>query len=183
MVEADVTGLVLVSGPSRGGKSRWAESLLTTHPRVTYVATAASRPHDSAWQDRIQLHRERRPADWLLHETNADLPEVLHQIEPDQSVLVDALGGFVACCLDLPPAQWENRCHALIQALIQRPTTVVVVIEETGWGVVPATAIGGLFRDRLGALAQELEQHSQRSWLVLQGRALDLHALGQPVCR
>ena len=62
-----------------------------------------------------------------------------------------------------------------------RQRAAVVVIEETGWGVVPPTAIGGLFRDRLGSLAQALEKHSQRSWLVVQGRALDLHALGIPV--
>ena len=32
----------------------------------------------------------------------------------------------------------------------------VLVIEETGWGLVPPTAIGGLFRDRLGLLAERL---------------------------
>ena len=56
-----------------------------------------------------------------------------------------------------------------------------MVIEETGWGVVPPTAIGGLFRDRLGALAQRLDRQAVASWLVVQGRALDLHALGVPV--
>ena len=59
--------------------------------------------------------------------------------------------------------------------------TCVLVIEETGWGVVPPTAIGGLFRDRLGALAQRLDRQAVASWLVVQGRALDLHALGVPV--
>ena len=38
--------LILVSGPSRGGKSRWAESLLIDEPRVVYIATAAERPDD-----------------------------------------------------------------------------------------------------------------------------------------
>ena len=31
--------LVLVNGPSRGGKSRWAEYLLRESGSVTYVAT------------------------------------------------------------------------------------------------------------------------------------------------
>jgi len=43
---------------------------------------------------------------------------------------------------------------------------------------VPPTAIGGLFRDRLGALAQRLEGLASRSWLVVQGRAIDLHQVG-----
>ena len=55
------------------------------------------------------------------------------------------------------------------------------MIEETGWGVVPPTAIGGLFRDRLGGLAQRLDLQATRSWLVLQGRAVDLHTFSVPV--
>ena len=65
--------------------------------------------------------------------------------------------------------------------LRSRSKPVVIVIEETGWGVVPSTAIGGKFRDRQGELAQELERHASASWLVVQGRALDLHALGVAV--
>ena len=61
------------------------------------------------------------------------------------------------------------------------PQTRVLVIEETGWGVVPPTRIGGLFRDRLGALAQCLQTQADQSWLVLQGRAINLGELGQLV--
>ena len=173
--------LVLVSGPSRGGKSRWAESLLKDCPKVTYVATSAPRPNDPSWQARLELHKTRRPRSWNLLETTDQLPEDLSRLSSDQALLIDALGGFVASCLELDPILWDQRCQALIQAITAHAEQVVVVIEETGWGVVPATAIGGLFRDRIGALAQQLEQHSKRSWLVVQGRALDLHALGIPV--
>jgi adenosylcobinamide kinase/adenosylcobinamide-phosphate guanylyltransferase len=57
----------------------------------------------------------------------------------------------------------------------------VVVCEETGWGVVPSTAAGSRFRDRLGSLQERLQQRSEAAWLVLQGRAIDLLALSQPV--
>ena len=56
--------LILVSGPSRGGKSRWAESLLTNDPFVIYVATGMKRDDDSAWFERLRIHRERRPSHW-----------------------------------------------------------------------------------------------------------------------
>lgn len=174
-------GLVLVSGPSRSGKSRWAETLLEHQDAVTYVATAARREHDVSWQERLRLHRERRPAHWSLVEAEANLPALITDIDPHHHLLIDALGGYVAWCLELEHEQWQNACQQLIKSLTMRQRAAVVVIEETGWGVVPPTAIGGLFRDRLGSLAQALEQHSQRSWLVVQGRALDLHALGIPV--
>ena len=173
--------LILVSGPSRGGKSRWAESLLIDEPRVVYIATAAERPDDLDWQNRLRLHRERRPNHWNLVESGAELPAVITQLQPSEAALIDALGGFVAQHLERGQSAWEQEATQLVDALKQCRSTCVVVIEETGWGVVPPTRIGGLFRDRLGTLAQCLDRQADGSWLVLQGRALDLHRLSQPV--
>ena len=71
--------------------------------------------------------------------------------------------------------------NSLIATIRSSHCTFVLVIEETGWGVVPPTRIGGLFRDRLGSLAQALDRVANAAWLVLQGRALDLHGLGHLV--
>lgn len=180
MAEAE-SGLILVSGPSRSGKSRWAESLIKDEGHVTYVATSATRPDDENWQQRMQLHRQRRPSDWTVLETDLALADDLSLIDDEHAVLIDSLGGFVAWGLSLDTMTWEQHCEQLVECLRQRARPVVIVIEETGWGVVPPTTIGGLFRDRLGSLAQHLETYSQRSWLVVQGRAIDLHALGVPV--
>ena len=179
--QLDDGSLILVSGPSRGGKSRWAESLLIDETSVVYVATAAERPNDVDWQNRLRLHRERRPSHWTLVESAANLPEVITRLKPQEAALIDALGGFVAQHLDLDQSAWELAASQLIDALKQSRSTCVLVIEETGWGVVPPTRIGGLFRDRLGLLAQRLDRQANASWLVLQGRALDLHRLSQPV--
>ena len=181
MVAKPLQGLVLVTGPSRGGKSRWAEHLVAQHSPISYVATSDPRPNDSGWQERLRLHRERRPSEWNLIESGADLSIALNTIPPSHTVLVDALGAFTAWHLDTSPVDWMELEAELIHNLQARQRPVVVVIEETGWGVVPATAIGGRFRDRQGRLAQQLETIASASWLVVQGRALDLHALGYSV--
>ena len=173
--------LILVSGPARSGKSRWAEHLLHHHPAVTYIATAASRPGDQDWQKRLEAHRQRRPEHWSLAEAGGALVQVIDDLAPGQSVLIDALGGFVAHHLELNATDWGHLCEQLIASICSSRCTCVLVIEETGWGVVPPTRIGGLFRDRLGTLAQELDRVADAAWLVLQGRALDLHALGRVV--
>ena len=173
--------LILVSGPARSGKSRWAEHLLHHHPVVTYIATAAACPEDSEWQKRLELHRQRRPDHWALAESGGELVEVVQSLAPGQSVLIDSLGGFVAHHLDLNGPAWNLRCERLIRTITSSHCTCVLVIEETGWGVVPPTRIGGVFRDRLGALAQQLDCVADEAWLVVQGRALDLHALGHRV--
>jgi len=173
--------LVLVHGPARGGKSRWAETLLKDVTPVTYVATAACRPEDASWQERLRLHRSRRPDHWALLEAGPNLAEDLKGVPATHAVLIDALGGFVAQHLEAESETWDRQSGGLLSQLASMDQTCVVVIEETGWGVVPPTAIGGLFRDRLGALAQRLDRQAVASWLVVQGRALDLHALGVPV--
>ncbi len=181
MVAKPLQGLVLVTGPSRGGKSRWAEHLVAQHSPISYVATSDPRPNDSGWQERLRLHRERRPSEWDVIESGADLSTALNTIPPSHTVLVDALGAFTAWHLDASSVDWMELESELIHSLKARQRPVVVVIEETGWGVVPATAIGGRFRDRQGRLAQQLETIASASWLVVQGRALDLHALGYSV--
>ena len=173
--------LILVSGPARSGKSRWAEHLLHHHPVVTYIATAATRPDDPDWQKRLEVHQQRRPDHWSVAECGAELVNVIDNLAPGQSVLIDALGGFVAHHLDLSASEWDQLCERLIATIRSSHCIFVLVIEETGWGVVPPTRIGGLFRDRLGSLAQALDRGANAAWLVLQGRALDLHALGQVV--
>ena len=170
--------LILVSGPARSGKSRWAEHLLHHHPVVTYIATAATRPDDRDWQMRLEAHRKRRPDHWSVAESGAALVNVIDNLAPGQSVLIDALGGFVAHHLELTASDWDQLSERLIASIRSSHCTFVLVIEETGWGVVPPTRIGGLFRDRLGSLAQALDRVADGAWLVLQGRALDLHALG-----
>lgn len=175
--------VVLVSGPARSGKSVWAERLVSaTGLQVTYLATGPLRPEDISWQERLERHRQRRPPGWRQREIGAALPAALEEeSQPDRVVLVDSLGTWLVHHLDLEAPAWERHCDQLVAALGRCRAAVVLVAEEVGWGVVPATAIGGLFRDRLGALMEQLEPHCDRSWLVIRGRALDLHRLGVPI--
>lgn len=208
-------GLILVSGPSRSGKSRWAEHLADRSGLpVTYLATGADRPGDRPWQQRVLLHRQRRPPHWTTLEVGGELEAALghlglelddrasldldgfeqamglsiardpgapRAVNPSKLLLIDSLGTWLAHHLDLDESAWFQRQERLLQALHQQGSPVVLVCEEVGWGVVPPTAIGGLFRDRIGSLQQRLMQQAAAAWLVVQGRALNLMALGEPV--
>src|SRR2546430_15681671 len=95
---------VLVLGGIRSGKSEYAESLVSTATEVRYVATAATAAEDDPeWAARLAAHRERRPAAWQTEEVGADpgrLAGLLAEAKPDQTVLVDDLGGGMAAPLD-----------------------------------------------------------------------------------
>lgn len=182
MVVVDPGTLTLVTGPSRGGKSRWAEHLAAASAlRIHYLATAEEDPDDASWQARLALHRQRRPREWTLHTPGPELPAWLERFDASDLVLIDALGTWLARHLELGAADWQQCQEEFLAALQSCSAAVVLVAEETGWGVVPATAIGGRFRDRMGLLLDQLHRSCDASWLVLHGRALNLLALSVPV--
>ncbi len=149
---------LLVTGGARSGKSTHAEAVLRGHPAVTYVATAPAYPDDPEWAARVAAHRARRPARWSVVES-ADVAGVLRAAGPDQAILVDCLALWVTSVVDAAGA-WDDpeRAHVtaaealeeVLAALAATPADVVLVTNEVGSGVVPASASGRLFRDLLG---------------------------------
>lgn len=179
---AELWQLELITGPARSGKSRWAEHRAHGSERpVHYLATGPQLPDDPQWQLRLDRHRRRRPASWTCHEVGAQLAPALAALPPGDLALVDSLGTWVSWGLELQEALWAERVEDLLASLAGRSAPVLLVSEQTGWGVVPPTAIGGRFRDRLGALEERLSGHCRHLWLVVAGRAIDLLALSQPV--
>ena len=176
--------LHLVLGPARSGKSRWAEHLAASSGlRVVYVATGPERPSDDAWQRRLADHRRRRPARWSTLELPdpQQLPTALRDLAGEHTALVDSLGSWVAASLGLSDQAWALLCRQLLQSTAKSRAHLIVVSEQTGWGVVPPTAIGGLFRDRLGSIERQLVARADDSWLVVAGRAIRISDLGQAV--
>ncbi|MEB3335518.1 MAG: bifunctional adenosylcobinamide kinase/adenosylcobinamide-phosphate guanylyltransferase [Cyanobacteriota bacterium] len=175
-------GLTLVSGPAASGKSRWAEHLARASGKaVVVLATGPDLPDDPSWQLRLRRHRDRRPPSWRTLEVGGALSAGLERLGRDELALVDSLGTWVAAHLQTESADWSRLVETCLTTLQRCPAPVVMVGEETGWGVVPVTAAGGRFRDRLGELQQQLTPLCGASWLVVQGRAIDLAALGRPV--
>jgi adenosylcobinamide kinase/adenosylcobinamide-phosphate guanylyltransferase len=71
--------------------------------------------------------------------------------------------------------------ESLVQVVQQTPAALILVGEEAGWGVSPATAIGGLFRQRLGELQRQLAPLCDTSWLAVHGRAIEISRLGEAI--
>jgi len=172
--------LTLVIGGARSGKSEWAEHLAhASGLPVTYVATAQDYPNDLEWQRRIKLHQQRRPKNWQLQVIPVALAEFLSRCTPEQTILIDSLGTWVSNCLAQDEAHWQSTQIRLIAHLQSCPSQVIVVCEETGWGVVPAFSSGRLFRDRLGHLTRQLGLIAHAVHLVIAGYTLRLDQMGE----
>ena len=174
-------GLISITGPIKSGKSKLAEFLITEHDSVTYIATSKPRPNDPDWQKRIDLHRKRRPDRWSLIEHPKDICTAIESIYPNESILIDSLGGLVEDHLRDDDDLWNNFQINFLSCLSENKLCIVIVSEEVGWGIVPATPIGHLFRERLSTLTSLISRQSQKRWLAFNGTAIDLDEIGHGI--
>ncbi|MCU7279643.1 bifunctional adenosylcobinamide kinase/adenosylcobinamide-phosphate guanylyltransferase [Pseudomonas peradeniyensis] len=165
----------LILGGARSGKSRLAEQLAEASGLpVTYIAT--SQPLDGEMNERVRLHRERRPAHWGLVEEPVALADVLRaEAAEGRCLLVDCLTLWLTNLLmledDLRLAQERD---ALFDCLEQLPGTLVLVSNETGLGVVPMGELTRRYVDLAGTLHQAVAERCQRVVLTVAGLPLML---------
>jgi adenosylcobinamide kinase / adenosylcobinamide-phosphate guanylyltransferase len=160
-----LTPLTLVIGGARSGKSRFAEGLVGTGPR-RYIATA------QAWDDemraRIEQHQADRGDGWTTVEAPLDLAGALADAQPHEVVLVDCATLWLSNHL-LAEHDLEAESTQLLAALSACPAPVVIVSNETGFGIVPDNALARQFRDAQGRLNQRFADQAELAVLVVAG--------------
>ncbi|WP_433126069.1 bifunctional adenosylcobinamide kinase/adenosylcobinamide-phosphate guanylyltransferase [Micromonospora sp. CA-240977] len=175
-MSVDGWNTVLVLGGIRSGKSEFAESLVTDAPVVRYLATAPEGdPEDTEWATRLAAHRARRPGSWTTEETTEDprrLADVLSSAEPNETLLVDDLGGWVTVLLDPDhqPADDVATIAELAEAIRACAARVVLVSPEVGLSLVPTTPLGRAFTDALGAANRAVADACDTVALVVAGQ-------------
>jgi adenosylcobinamide kinase / adenosylcobinamide-phosphate guanylyltransferase len=169
--------LRLLLGGARSGKSALAVRLAQSWDGpVVFVATARARDGDMA--ERIERHKRDRPAGWTTVEEPVELVTALRDAPVDAFLVVDCLTLWVA---NLMEAEWpeeriEQAARDAAAALSARTTPGVVVSNEVGLGVVPATQLGRSYRDVLGRVNGAFAEAADSAQLIVAGRALDLGA-------
>jgi adenosylcobinamide kinase / adenosylcobinamide-phosphate guanylyltransferase len=160
---------VLVLGGARSGKSSFAQRVAAEcGSPVAYVATATA--EDEEMIERIRLHRAARPPEWLTHES----PRSLALPPGDaRTVLVEDLT-LLLSNLMAEFADAEGRARAEVEQLLKARVNVVVVSNEVGMGIVPATPLGREFRDALGRLNQHAAAAMSEVYLLVAGLPLRL---------
>jgi adenosylcobinamide kinase/adenosylcobinamide-phosphate guanylyltransferase len=137
---------------------------------VLYVATAlASR--DPELEERVRIHRERRPAGWgTLELGGGDLGVVLDAAGQWRAVLLDSLTLWVSA--RMPGENKEKTLLELdrfLEGAAAHATPLILVSDEVGLGVVPESDAGRAFRDALGLANQRAAAVAEEVRLCVAG--------------
>ncbi len=178
--------LILVTGGTRAGKSDFALKLASGLERpVLFVATAEVKDEEMA--ERVERHRASRPGHWRTLEEPTGLPEAIsNTLQPSEGewvVLMDCLNLWVSNLLLAREGRETGRAiEEEIRVLVDRlldwhdrsGTTLILVTNEVGLGLVPTNRLGRQFTDILGKANQMVAAKAERVYLLVSGLPLEL---------
>ncbi len=177
----------LVIGGVRSGKSRFVQEYatrLSAGGRVVFIATARHDSSDLSLAARIARHRASRPAHWETVEAPVALSGAITALAiepPPAAILVDCLTLWLSNMLlrtgdaeakdfaDRARVEFEHETAALLSAIRSASSAIVLVTNEVGSGIAPATALGNVFADLQGELNQAVAAECATVFHVVAG--------------
>lgn len=183
--------VVLVTGGARSGKSTFAEKYAERLGSAgIYVAT--SQIFDAEMEQRIELHRHRRiqtSFHWETVEEPCELTALLGRLQElpgikaqEKVILVDCLTLWLTNCLfryedDDPHYHVMRMVNELVQLLSSFEGNLLLVSNEVGYGIVPESPLGRLFRDLSGMMNQRVASACDQVFLVSSGIPVELNSI------
>jgi adenosylcobinamide kinase/adenosylcobinamide-phosphate guanylyltransferase len=169
-----MSGHVLVLGGARSGKTGFAEKLaMRAGDRPLYLATAQAL--DEEMQERVKLHQQQRHKRFATIEEPISLASALEAAADTYDViLVDCLTLWITNLLaaNRNVAAAVDELAAVLPRI--RNSTVILVSNEVGLGIVPDNPLARTFRDLAGAAHQRLAEICTDVHFVIAGLPMTL---------
>ncbi len=176
---------VLIIGGAGSGKSHFAQELAPKlGEAVLFVATAVA--GDEEMRQRIERHKRARSAAWSTLEATSHLgSQILEKIGEAQVVIVDCITLLVNNIFSQYSDQAGEQINApliekgviaevgeLIECIDRLDASFIIVTNEVGLGLVPASRLGRSYRDLLAKANQMLAQVADDVYLMVAGLPL-----------
>lgn len=183
----------LVTGGARSGKSDFAEQQIWHEESVCYVATGIVTQPDAEFQQRVQHHQERRPLTWETREQFEQLSALfekgefpvylldcatmlttnllfkrIEQYYPHNITLTD--DNFLTKdeqthLTTLLLSEWQH----ILKSIKKSQSTVWIVTNEVGLGIVPDNRLARFYRDLQGKVNQLIAKEADEVHFIICG--------------
>ena len=166
--------LIFITGGARSGKSAFALNLANSMgKRKCYLATAQAL--DSEMEERIARHKAERGNDWDCIEESLKVAEKIEELKVRYDVILfDCLTLWVSNLMheynvEALRAVPLPEINSLISACNTSGSTVIVVSNEVGLGIVPDNQLARQFRDLAGTANQLFAKAAEEAYFVVSG--------------
>ena len=163
--------MILITGGCRSGKSCYALDYANRHfSRKLYLATGEVLDEEMA--RRVEIHRRARGPEWQTIEEPIEVGDRIvqhgHKVEV---ILLDCLTLWLSNLL----LKWDHESKILTEVekltktIRQSQTTLIIVTNEVGMGIVPVEPLGRRFRDLSGIANQRMAEAADTVIFMVSG--------------
>lgn len=161
---------ILIIGGARSGKSWYALELSKAYPGEEKIFVATCVPRDDEMKERVERHRKERGAGWKTLEIPVHIADAITQNSRSAGlILIDCLTLWVTNLIfeikDEPAI--HHYLDRLIESIRKADSTLILVSNEVGCGIVPENPLARRFRDIAGRVNQQVASVcSKVFWMV-----------------
>jgi len=162
---------ILITGGCRSGKSRFALDYANQHySKKLYLATCEVLDEEMA--QRVENHKKMRGPEWQTVEEPIEIVDIIGQYEDGvEVILLDCITLWLSNLLikgdtDLKIIDEINR---FVEMIKQTSTSLIMVSNEVGMGIVPADPLSRRFRDLSGIVNQKIAEVADTVIYIVSG--------------
>jgi adenosylcobinamide kinase/adenosylcobinamide-phosphate guanylyltransferase len=163
--------MILITGGCRSGKSRFALDYANQHfSKKIYLATCEALDQEMA--QRIEHHKKMRGPEWHTIEEPIEISDQikLHGDEVEV-ILLDCITLWLSNLLmrRKDDAEIVEEISRFIDTIKEKQTSLILVSNEVGLGIVPEDPLGRRFRDLSGMANQKIAEAVNKVILMVSG--------------
>jgi adenosylcobinamide kinase/adenosylcobinamide-phosphate guanylyltransferase len=163
--------MILITGGCRSGKSRFALDYANQHfSKKIYLATCEALDEEMA--QRIEHHKKMRSPEWQTIEEPIEIVnKIMRYGDETDVILLDCITLWLSNLLmrrkDDPEIMEE--ISRFIDTIKKKQTSLILVSNEVGLGIVPVDPLGRRFRDLSGMANQKIAEVVNTVILMVSG--------------
>ena len=168
--------LIFITGGCRSGKSRFALNYANDHfTSKIYLATCEAL--DAEMAERVESHKKTRGPEWRTVEEPIQIADrIIEQGNHAEVILLDCITLWLSNLL----MKWDDEerisgeVNRFMDALNETRSSLVIVSNEVGMGIVPVDPLSRRYRDLSGTVNQKIAEAAQTVVFMVSGIPLYL---------